>query len=190
MSVVRGIDERYYLEGKNQYANVRDCLLEMDKRGVAFAYHGTGAGGVEFRQESRFSDLDMLLEYEDTTFTDDEQLDDNGDRLVFAKPNMVIYGQYQKADNKQIKGTLLMEWQLLVNTASHGRLTLDGYSQLCQSIFDHDDVGHPAQSELWNEFGLFPRYFNLTKVRDGSSIAPELQARIMQRSILCSVNIL
>lgn len=185
----RGIDERYYLEGKNQYANVRDCLNAMEAKGVCFAYHGVGIGG-DFRQEYRFGDMDILLEYEDLDFTDDEEIDANGDRLIFAKPNMVIYGQYQLDTTNKIRGTLLMEWQIIVNTANHGRLNLDGYSQLCQSIFDHDDVGQPAQQETWSEFGLLPRWFQLTKIRDGSSIAPELQARIMQRSILCSISIL
>lgn len=164
--------------------------MAMDAKDVCFAYHGIKTGGAEFRQEFRFGDMDLLLEYEDTTFTDEEYTSPDGDVLVFSKPNMVMYGQYQSTGSPRTRGTLLMEWQIIVNSTENGRLNLDGYSQLCHSVMEYDDVGHPTQQEIWSEYGLLPRYFQLTKIRDGLSIAPELQARLLQRSILCSFSIL
>lgn len=178
------------IESHNDYARVRECLLAMDTAGVLFAFHGE-MDGDDYRQTYRFDDFDIRLENENLEFIDEEYEDpDTGEILVLSKPLLVLYTKYEQSSSPRIRGTYAMDWQITVNASTDGRLNLDGYSQLCQSIFELNDIAQANTSRFWSEFGLLPRSFRLSDIYDGEVFDTSLKNRLLCRMAHCVISIL
>lgn len=174
--IPNSINPAVYKEGHIWLAKCRDACNASAKRGVTYAFHG-GEGANEYRNEFRFSDMEIVLDFEDNTFLD------SGEEQVLDKPRLTLASESNDVD-KTSEGNLLIEWMIITNRANSGRLQLEGYSQLCKYTCS-DEMWW-----LWSEFGLLPRFCVVTKVRDGGRIDPDLRSRLLVASLMTNFSVI
>lgn len=174
--VPTSINPAVYVEGKSWLVAVREVCEESALRGVVWALHGSLNNGTEYRNEFRFSDMDIVLDFEDNTFLD------SGTETVLDKPRLTLACEYNNLD-KVSEGNLLIEWMVMVNRANGGRLSLEGFGQLCRHICSEELWW------LWSKHGLLPRYSVLTKSRDGGRVDPSLRSRLLVVSLMTNFSI-
>lgn len=175
--IPNSINPAVYKEGNIILAKMRDAMNKSSEIGLTHAFHGTNpTTGQEFRNEYRFTDMDILLDYEDTDIMDSDTEE------VLAKPRLIMASEGNNGDRVS-EGNLLVEWMVIVNAASNGRLNLEGYCQLCQYMCSEEVWWH------WHPYGLLPRLCVVTKVRDGGILDPDLRSRLLIRSLMTHFSI-
>lgn len=167
------------LTGQSPLIRVRTALVNSATVPITLSYEGLDNAGERYTNLFRFADLEILLDFEDTTFTDSDM------EVVLAKPRLLISSTIGTRIGLRHEADMTMEWLLMVNTANFGRLNLEGYSQLCQVICDFNQFGW-----YWHQYGLVPRNSRLSPVKDGGAIATELQSRVLLRSLFVNFSLI
>lgn len=158
----------------NVWISIKQALIKSSDVPIVLVQHEFSEDGLtEYRKEYRFSDCNIHLAFENGTMIDADEFD-----KVMTKPKIVIYARINNNDIV-VDGNVLAEFNILVNTKDAGRIKLDAYTQLCQMLLNYHDFGG-----YWAQFGLLPREWQTTDVKDGRIIDPDLTGRLMIRSVI------
>lgn len=137
--------------------------------------------GATWDNEFRLSDVEILLDYENPEDINAGH-DDNDDGQLLAKPVFTISDIEINRDG--MEPMLQTTISVLVNREPEGRLIIDGFTQLLCYVLDKEVFGW-----LWVKFGLLPHGYVATRVQDGEEIVPEIENRVLTRSVRCTFSV-
>lgn len=100
---------------------------------------------------------------------------------------VIITSKTQYDPKRSISDIQLVEFVVYVNNTSYGKLHLDGYIRLCSMLLASDEIGNPDFGELWMKYGLIPRRYRITPIRNGGSLSANLADKLLLCSIILEV---
>ena len=137
--------------------------------------------GATWDNEFRMADAEVLLDYENPADINAAH-DDNDDGQLLAKPVFTI-SQVEVTQDGQ-EPVFQTTINVLVNREPEGRLIIDGFTQLVCYLLDKEVFGW-----LWMKFGLLPRDHVVSRVQDGEELVPEIEHRVLMRSVRCTFSL-
>jgi hypothetical protein len=126
-----------------------------------------------YRNEYKLSDFDIYHEFEAPDLTD------ASNTFSLTKPLLILYVEEETDESGTVDhGALNIEFQMAVNFAPSGFITLLGYLELLRVIVN------PRDKRMWLSAGLAIRHRQVGPIINGVEIKETLKDRILVQSII------